>query len=489
MKQGIVNTAGGIGRMLVQLLTVPVLVRYLGLESYGLWTLITATLGTLMVIEGGLSYSTTYFASRAIGSGDHRALLETIFITLTLLTLIGVMGALALFSGATWIADEVIKAPSTQRESVIVALRWSSLVLFTRLVQQVPVGLLQAFQRYGLYNLLLISQALLTLGSMVVVAWRGGGIRELMLVEVTVSVGSLLVYIGIGARLLQGRHVRLRWQWSRCREIARYSLLTWGSTLGALLFANGDRLIVGFVLGPKVAAVYSIFVGIVMRINQVSALSAQPLMPAVGGGAWSKHRDRASGMVVFAYRTSAVISVTMAMLMVSFASFITWFFLGVPGDASTVWCFQAAAIIYGIYSVNAPGYFVMLGCGHVGRSFAIVLTSGVIALSAIYVGAVNAGLAGAVLGNAGYFLTLALNASAGTALGLGALGWTKWVRVPLAWLAVCVVVNSLVGNPILKYGFVFLELVALMIWYWRNEPGVIQPLFNRLRILVAGDKS
>jgi len=128
--------------MIVQLLTVPLLVRLLGLEIYGFWTLITATIGTLMVIEGGLSFSTTYFSSRAIGAGDNRALMESLSVTFTLLVVIGLIGASVLFLTSEWVADEVIKARGVRRLEVIAALRWSSVVLFTRLVQQVPVGLL-----------------------------------------------------------------------------------------------------------------------------------------------------------------------------------------------------------------------------------------------------------------------------------------------------------------------------------------------------------
>lgn len=475
--------------MVVQLCTVPLLVRLLGLEAYGLWTLITATIGTLVIIEGGLAISTTYFSARALGTGNSRELMETLSVTATLLFVIGLVGALAIWVGADWVADRVIKAGGAHREAAVEALHWSAIVVFARLVQQVPVGLLQAFQRYGLYNVLMLCQTLLTMGSMVVVAARGGGIRELMLVEVAVSGTFLTLFTCVGARLLRGKGAHFAWRWERCREIGRYSVLTWGSTLGAVLFSNGDRLIVGNLLGPGAAAIYAIIVNIVARINQVSALSVQPLMPAVGSGVWQRTPGGGARIAAFAYRTCASVSFTLTLVLISFDSWILQLFVGHPPEPETIWCFRSAVLVYGAYSLNAPGYYFLLGLGHVGKSLLIVMTGGIVALLAIFAGAHWYGLPGAVIGNAGYLLTLSLNPVAAEALGLGMLTWARWAGVPAIWCATGLLLNSASGSLTLKCLLVFLEIGALIIWYSSHERDALRPLLVRMRYALTGARS
>lgn len=486
MKQGVVNTAGGVARMLVQLCMVPLLVRLLGLETYGVWTLITATIGTLVIIEGGLAISTTYFSARAIGSGDNRALMETLSVTATLLFVIGLVGALVIWEGADWVADRVIKVGGTNRETVVEALHWSAAVVFARLVQQVPVGLLQAFQRYSLYNGLMLCQTVLTMGLMVVVAAWDGGIRELMLVEVAASGTFLIVFVSVSARLLKGKGAHFVWRWERCREIGRYSVLTWGSSLGAVLFSNCDRLIVGNLLGPGAAAIYAIIMNIVARINQVSALSVQPLMPAVGSGVWQRSQGGGAVIAAFAYRTCASVSFTLALVLISCDSWILELFIGHPPESEMIWCLRSAVLIYGAYSINAPGYYIMLGLGRVGSCLLIVMTGGIMALLAIFSGAHWFGLLGAVIGNAGYLLTLSLNPLAVEALGLRMLTWVRWTGVPAIWCAAGLLLNSTSESLTLKCLLVFLEIAGLLVWYLRHERDALRPFLARMRYALAG---
>jgi O-antigen/teichoic acid export membrane protein len=60
------NIVGGTLRVVIGVLTTPLLVRNLGIEEYGLWTLAYAVVGTFFLMEGGLSTAATVFVSEEL---------------------------------------------------------------------------------------------------------------------------------------------------------------------------------------------------------------------------------------------------------------------------------------------------------------------------------------------------------------------------------------------------------------------------------------
>src|SRR5262249_14973692 len=140
---------------------------------------------------------------------------------------------------ATWFGAEIVaglfkKLSPTQHETAVQALRISALIIWVRLVQQNFVGVEQGYQRYGLMNTILTGQSIVTNAGMVIVAWsQGGRIVAIMKWQLIASVAALLVHGFIVRNLIAPGRIRLEWNPDKGREIFRFSVLTWVSSLGS----------------------------------------------------------------------------------------------------------------------------------------------------------------------------------------------------------------------------------------------------------------
>jgi O-antigen/teichoic acid export membrane protein len=82
IKNGLYNVISSVIRGGIGIITIPLLIRSLGVEEYGLWTLAYALVGTVALMEGGLSTATTVFVSQDLSKEDNNELLQTLTIVL-----------------------------------------------------------------------------------------------------------------------------------------------------------------------------------------------------------------------------------------------------------------------------------------------------------------------------------------------------------------------------------------------------------------------
>ena len=89
----------GIG-LLVSVITVPLTVRYLGAERYGLWMTISSTVTMFFALDIGIASTLTNLISQAYAKNDRRQ--AAIYFATALWTVVGVSAILALLGCALW---------------------------------------------------------------------------------------------------------------------------------------------------------------------------------------------------------------------------------------------------------------------------------------------------------------------------------------------------------------------------------------------------
>jgi O-antigen/teichoic acid export membrane protein len=70
LRNSFYNSLGGVIRLGLGVITIPILIRALGIEEYGVWTLASSVISIVMLAESGLSFSTTFFVSQSLSKND-----------------------------------------------------------------------------------------------------------------------------------------------------------------------------------------------------------------------------------------------------------------------------------------------------------------------------------------------------------------------------------------------------------------------------------
>lgn len=429
LKNGFYNVASAVISTGLTLLTIPLIIRLLGVEEYGLWTLVSTVLGIVGLAEAGLSISTTVFLSRDLANDDAEGISQTLTVTFGSMLLLASLTAISLWMGAGVLINFFPKLGQAQREVAVQALQLGSLVIWTRLLQQILVGVEQAYQQYGVMNFLNTLQIGLSNLGMLAVAGFGGRTVELMTWQAVTSVGGLIAHAYAGWLLIRTANLHLVWNSTKGFALARYSLMTWFTALGRSLFGQCDRLVVGALLGTEVLGVYAAITSVTSQINTFSALPIQPLLPKLATLLQKPDLEQVTlqQSIKQALQINGLIASGMAGALFVLAPIVMHIMLPGAITEEYVLAFRLATIIYALYSVNAVGYYILFSIDKVDICMTIQLFSGAFSLLLIAIGSIYMGLLGAIVGNAGYLGVWLLNILGMKKLYIPVQLWIKWI--------------------------------------------------------------
>jgi O-antigen/teichoic acid export membrane protein len=470
------NAAAGAIRIALALLTVPLLIRCLGLEEYGLWALVSAILGLVTLAEGGLSTATTVFVAQDLAKDSHDELAQTLTVSFSLMLGLATATACGMQFGAATIVQHLLKLPPTQHQNAIHALQLVGWVVWTRLLQQVLIGIEQAHQRYGLLNLLNTIQWIgLSLG-LFVIAWRGGHTPELMLWQLLAGVVSLLAHGWVVFNLLKNRTLRYAWNPVKAIALFHQSWMTWVTTLGGALFVRGDRIIIGSQLGTEALGIYSAITDVTGAINLFSALPVQPLLPLLNQAKMQFnqanvesdqliHQAQIQTQIQQAIRLNVSVALGLGLILSMFGSWIMALFIGRSLQPEIINSFQIAVLIYALFSLNAVGYYVLLGIA-VKWGMVVSILSGMFSLGCIAIGSHYGGVNGAVIGNVAYVISCSMLIVALHKLRLNPTLWIRTALFPLVWFFTCFGIGNLMPNELfVRVIFSIIAIAVLAYWF------------------------
>ncbi len=471
LKNGIYITLSNVVRAAMGIITIPLLIKTLGIEEYGLWALVYSTVALVFTIEGGISLAATFFITRDL---EHPPNLSSTLSAIAVATLLlSVLATAATYGGAPSLVRFFSALSLQQAQQAQQAIQWGALAVGARLLQQVPISLLQATQQYGIFSLLNLLLATLTTLALVPIALAGGRTMSLMEFFALANVLVLVCYLAVTMRWLRGRNLRFQWQGERFREFLHYSCFTWLSSLGSLLFMRGDRLIVGKVLDIKTLGVYAAITDITVQINNLSAFPVQPLLPAIGNLWQPPHTDRPvlEKVVRQGSQTNALVAVSLGATLFYVAPQLFQMITTRPPSLEEIRCFRIAIVGYTIYSLAGVAYFAMFAIGAARTASIIQVGSGLFALLCISLGVMHGGLTGAAIGNWGYATVLSLVIASMQRMEIPLIDWLKWLKFPLLWFSVAVALCILLeGHLRWQYLFLGIQLVIIAVWFVIARP-------------------
>lgn len=484
LKNGLYNTGAGVIRIGLALLTVPMLIRLMGIEEYGLWALASAVIALVALAEAGLSTTTTVFVSQDLGEKNIDSLSQTLTVTFVAILFFATVASIGLWSSAAMLVSFFPKLDQTQQFTLTQALKIGGLIIGARLIQPILVGIEQAYQRYDLLNILNTLYWLLSSMGLVVIATFGGQTVALMQCQAAVALGGLLSHI-LAVRFLTYRMpLRFTWSSERSLAIAKYSVFTWLTALGGALFVRGDRVVVGALLGSKTLGVYAAMADVAGAISLFSTLPVQPLLPTLSKLAVKPERDRESlyWQIKQALSINTLAATGLGTFLFTLSPLVMQIMLDDEANSENITAFRLAIVIYTLFSINAVGYYILFSANKVRQNMLIHLLSGALSLVLISIGSHYFYLSGAIFGNIGYLCIWLLTIYGMNCLSIPKKIWLDWIKFPLLCFAGFVVTSFFFMNQfyiILCLGTV--QLFALAKWFTDAQPEAVNLLTQRFR--------
>ena len=252
----------------VMFVLTPFIIRKIGAEDFGLWSLVFSLVGFLGLLDFGLATSVVRYVAECRGSGDRarrNRLVSTLFVSYSVLSVLAAAVALVLsFYFSSWFDIPPERHMKGQLVFLIVALRVAlgfPLGLF--------YGVLFGEQRIHLVNIVQALSTMLYGIATLVVLDAGYGVVALAILNLGAMLIEHVVYLFLAFRKVPDLKVSVGLADRRnFRELASFSVYTFIVNISALVLLRTDPVIVKFFMPLTAVAVYAV----AMRISEVALL-------------------------------------------------------------------------------------------------------------------------------------------------------------------------------------------------------------------------
>jgi O-antigen/teichoic acid export membrane protein len=392
------NAAASAVGLLSAILLSALLLKDLGVERFGLWSLLWALSGSLALLDTRLGAAITPLTAESRAKGEGRGtgrLLSacTIFyLSLGLLELSLAAAAVRIPALARWLPEAV-------RQEARSAFLGAVAVLAVNSLSAGFLGFLQGFERYDQTGRLTIGVHLSRLAALSTVALHGGGLPALMAAELAMTVAQA------GASgLMASRELRNAGGWALPDRAAFRRLLSFGSRVqvahvAQAIMQHGDKILLSAFLDLSSVAYYDLGSKIANAMRSGPLLLVSATTPVASALASTGDKERLSRLYVKGTRALFLAAAPLWMGVMLFAPLLIrlWTHVTAPQAA---WAARILSTGYLANLLSGMAYSASLGLGRPDMEMKRSLLMTVVnpALSAGLILALGAG--GAPLGTA-----------------------------------------------------------------------------------------
>ena len=181
--------------MVLNFLYVPLVLRYLGVELYGLWAIILSVLNWITLFDIGIGNGLRNKLSAAIARGESnkeiRSLISSAYFLLA--SVVVVLGAFILLGSFLVDWNKFLSIDRTLYPDVATPIRVSFILVCTSFILSICKSLFFAVQRAHLVSLLGLLQQLLMLISVGILLWLPPAADKVLLVALAYGISALTV--------------------------------------------------------------------------------------------------------------------------------------------------------------------------------------------------------------------------------------------------------------------------------------------------------
>ncbi len=274
------NLMGNAAPMIVAVLAMPILIRALGKDRFGVLAIAWALIGYASFFDMGLGRALTQLVSKKLGEGEEREVPTLVWTSLLLMLALGILGAAVIGAISPWLIHRALKIP---RELQAEALR-----CFYLLGLSVPVvistsalrGLLEAYQRFGLINALRVPMGVFSFAGPLLVLPFSNRLFPVVVVLVVGRVIAWVAHLLFCIRVTPSLGKRIVWQRAAVGPLLRFgSWMTVSNVVGPLM-VTFDRFVIGSLLSVGAVAYYTTPYEVVTKLWLIPSSLLAVMFPA-----------------------------------------------------------------------------------------------------------------------------------------------------------------------------------------------------------------
>lgn len=277
-----INFTGMILPAFVSLVTVPLYIRLLGVERYGVLALVGICIAYLAVLDLGMGVATEKQVSRARAaavSGQDPALAQVVWSAFWTNLSTGIAGGIVFYVVAHWSIPYLSRLPASLHQEVLDTLPWLAASIPIANMSTVFAATVSGSQRFALLNGCqttgVFLEQLLPLASICVIG------PTLPAVLGTIVLVRLATFLALTLAMLKTLRLRqvLRPHLPSVRELFRYGCWIALAAVVVAITETLDTAVIGAALGASFVTFYAVPQTLVARLGTLSLSLTRTLFP------------------------------------------------------------------------------------------------------------------------------------------------------------------------------------------------------------------
>jgi len=330
----VLNLAGQGGPLLIGLLTIPVLLRHLGLEIFGILSIIWAVLGYAGQFDLGLGRATTKYVAECVGRDDSDKLPGLFWTSLLSQLLFGVLASGLLAMISPYLTQRVLKiSPAYVAEtgSILLILACSLPVV---IASNSLRGTLEAGQRFAVINYVRIPANVSVFLLPLLGVALGLRLPGIVILLVVARLATGLAYLVFCFKFFPSLRNRFVLDAKLVRPLFSYGGWVTVSNLIGPFLVYVDRFFIGSILSMSAVGYYTAPYEITTRIWLIPQSLLATVFPAFSSLQAQRSQTQLEDLYVRSLKSILLVSGPVLMIIAAFAREILAVWLG-PNFAAT----------------------------------------------------------------------------------------------------------------------------------------------------------
>jgi O-antigen/teichoic acid export membrane protein len=376
----------------------PITVRGLGPDRFGMLVLISALTSYLGLMDLGLGAAIIRYTSYYRALNEGRPIIGIVRFAFLWFFVAGVVGAAILAIGAPWITQHVLRAPAGLVPTVETVVRLSALNFFLVMLLSVASAIPQGFLRYDINAAMACIFGTLSAVGPAVLVSLGHGLASIVVFYTLSNASALCLYSYFALRLLRGIPLSAGPKWKTVRRKAlSFAGLSAATRLHGVVASQTSRLIVGIAGGASMAAFYQVPNQLSANVNQMLNKAASVMFPT---GADLMARNDSPAVTKLYLRSSRLLFLvngSFGLSLCVFAAPLLRFWVSALFAREGAVALVIFTITMTIDACSMAASNLTLSAGRPGVNLAFSLSCSVITLATVYPLTVHFGIPGAAL--------------------------------------------------------------------------------------------
>jgi len=359
----------------------PFIVKHLGIERYGIWTLLVSFVGNYGLFSLGLRGAIFRYLSESIAKGDvfHvKQIMSTSFLFLSFISLLLFLLAL-IFVNFLHLFFEI---PSYLVQEVKLTFIIVSIMACFNFFGAPFSTFIVSSQRFDVESKINIFICFLKFFAVLIVLAKGHGLVALAMIELLSLFSSFICFFCLTHRFLGAFPVSITlWSSTVLRELLSYGVKSWIINIAVILVYELDLIVISSALSPKYVAIYSVAASLVNYFARFIDNFSRVFFPMI---VEKFSIDGLEGLKKFFLQTSFVLYVLSGLFLGGAISFGKEFFL--------LWLGKDFSASYVILIILMCSHFFSFGSRPCGAVLGTLLNIGFLSFLSLFEGILNLSL-------------------------------------------------------------------------------------------------